>query len=94
MQRFNRYLGLLLLGAAFMAPAGLQARGGAQGEPHQNDKKQKQYYDKDHKDYHTWDNQEDVTFRSWLDGRHEKYREFSKLDGKEQTQYWNFRHTN
>ena len=94
MRRFNRYLGLLLLGATFFAPSGLQARNSnRQGEPHQNDRKERQYYDKNHKDYHTWDNSEDGTYRHWLDGRHEKYRDFSKISSKEQSQYWAFRHT-
>jgi hypothetical protein len=94
MRRFNRYLGLLLLGATFLLPSGLQARNSSrQGEPHQNDQKDKQYYDKNHKDYHMWDKSEDGTYRHWLDGRHEKYRDFSKLNSKEQSQYWTFRHS-
>lgn len=94
MRRFNRYLGLLLLGATVVVPSGLQAHNSSrQGEPHQNDQKEKQYYDKNHKDYHAWDKSEDGTYRHWLDGRHEKYRDFSKLSSKEQSQYWTFRHT-
>ena len=95
MQQLNRNLGLLLLGATFMAsamvPAGLRANS-AEGQSRPSDVKQKQVYDKGHKDYHTWDSNEDTTYRAWLDSRHEKYRDFSKVNSKEQAQYWDYRH--
>ena len=50
-------------------------------------------YDREHKDYHVWDDQEDQTYRKYLNDSNQKYRPIAKLSNKQQTTYWNSRHT-
>jgi hypothetical protein len=49
-------------------------------------------YDQDHADWHRWDHNEDLAYRRYLSENHKDYRDFSKLSGDEQSQYWNWRH--
>ena len=86
MQRLHRYLGSLLLGAALIAPVGIQAKDKNQNCP------DKGYYDRDRKDCHTWDDNEDRAYRSWEEAQHKTHREFSKLKAGEQSEYWKWRH--
>ena len=55
MQRMHRYLGSLLLGVALIAPAGIQAGNNFRDDRRQdarerNERHQRRYYDRDHKD--------------------------------------------
>ena len=50
------------------------------------------YYDEEHHDYHRWNNNEIVVYRSYWNGRHEPYREYSSLNKDEQRDYWRWRH--
>lgn len=45
------------------------------------------YYDEEHRDYHAWDDNEDVQFRLYLGGRNEPYREFRQMDADHQREY-------
>ncbi|HLJ89930.1 MAG TPA: hypothetical protein VKZ53_24190 [Candidatus Angelobacter sp.] len=56
------------------------------------DNDQRRYYDRNHKDYHVWDNHEDGVYRAWLSDRHEVYRDFSKQKRSRQVEYWKYRH--
>ena len=49
-------------------------------------------YDEYHSDWHTWDHNEDVAYRSYWNERHETYRDYNKLNKDEQKDYWNWRH--
>jgi hypothetical protein len=49
-------------------------------------------YDEYHSDYHTWDRNEDVEYRSYWNERHQPYREYNNLNKDEQKDYWNWRH--
>jgi hypothetical protein len=55
MQRLNRYLGSLLVGAALIAPVGIQAKNCPD----------KGYYDRDRKDCHNWDDHQARAYQSW-----------------------------
>jgi hypothetical protein len=50
-------------------------------------------YDKDHKDYHNWDDHENKQWGVYLSENHKKYHEYSKSNKKEQSNYWNWRHS-
>src|SRR5579864_1488406 len=39
----------------------------------------KRYYDRSGKDYHTWNNNEDRAYRSYLQEQHQDYREFNRV---------------
>ena len=87
MQRiYRRYVGSFLLGAALIAPAGLWAKDKNQNCP------DKGYYDRDHKDCHTWDDHEGRAYQSWEEAQHKTHREFSRLKANEQSEYWKWRH--
>ena len=99
MQRMHLYLGSLLLSATLVAPVGVRAGTNLQYNRQQDDrqqrdrnKNQRRVYDRDHKDYHVWDDREDGSYRQWLQGRNQKYRDFSKLKRKDQSEYWKWRH--
>jgi hypothetical protein len=49
-------------------------------------------YDKDHKDYHNWDDNENHFWGQYQTEHHIKSHEFSKANKKELSQYWNWRH--
>jgi hypothetical protein len=50
-------------------------------------------YDEPHRDYHHWNHDEDRVYRVYLSQNHRDYREFNRLDKKEQEEYWNWRHS-
>ena len=53
----------------------------------------KRYYDKGHKDYHTWDSNEDRAYERYQTEHHQKHA-FVQLSSHQQTGYWNWRHNN
>ena len=50
------------------------------------------YYDTINRDYHPWNGDEDRRYRSFLDEHHRRYRDFSRLNKKQQREYWQWRH--
>ena len=91
MQRLHRYLVALLLGAALIAPVGIQAKNKDKDQNCQ-DKDKRGYYDRDRKECHSWDDREDHAYQKWLETKHWTHREFSKLKAKQQSEYWKWRH--
>ena len=53
---------------------------------------EKRYYDKNGKDYHTWNSNEDNAYRSYLTEQHRNYQEFNKVNRSQQQQYFAWRH--
>jgi Ni/Co efflux regulator RcnB len=93
-----RHLTYLVLTAALIAPVALGTRAAAQDDKRQdesqhNDKKQVRVYDRTHKDYHNWNDNEDRSYRLYLGQNHVEYRDYSKLNHTRQNQYWNWRHS-
>jgi len=74
-----------MLGAVLIAPIALRA---------DNDHKQqtKRYYDKKHKDYHEWNDNEARAYRSYLQENHQDYRDFRTVKGPQQQAYFGWRH--
>jgi hypothetical protein len=87
MHRAHRYIASLFLAAALAAPASIIAAPAPQENRDQN-----RIYDKDHKDYHNWDDHENQQWGVFLSENHRKSHEFSKSNKKEQSEYWNWRH--
>ena len=52
----------------------------------------KRYYDKQHKDYHTWDDNENRAYGQYRSENPKVTLEFSKSSKKQQSDYWNWRH--
>jgi hypothetical protein len=59
-----------------------------------NNHQGKRYYDKSGKDYHTWDNNEDRAYRTYLGQQHRDYSDFNRNKRAQQQQYFNWRHQN
>jgi type III secretory pathway component EscR len=84
MQRFL-VLTAFVLSAALVAPVAIRA----DDRNHQD----KRYYDKEGKDYHTWNTNEDKAYRQYLGEQHRDYRDFHRTKNNEQRQYFMWRHS-
>jgi hypothetical protein len=87
MHRAHRYIASLFLTAVLAVPALIMA---APVPP--DAAVQVRVYDKNHKDYHNWDDNENRAWGQYLTENHKNPHEFSKANKKEQSQYWNWRH--
>jgi len=81
------YIASLFLTAALAAPVSI----GAFPVP-QEARDQNRVYDRDHKDYHNWDDNENHAWGKFLTEHHKSSQKFSKANKKEQSRYWNWRH--
>ena len=96
MHRGYRYLSSLLLTAALAAPVAMMAAASPRDDRnHENrpNENNKRYYDKGHKDYHTWDGNEDRSYQRYQTEHHQR-RAFVQLNTRQQNGYWNWRHSN
>jgi hypothetical protein len=84
MRYINRCFSLLILVAAVAAPTAITAR------PRPQDGVQVRIYDRDHHDYHNWDDRED---RRYLTEQHRSYREYHRQHYRAQRHDWNWRHS-
>ena len=80
MQRFL-ILTALFAGATLIAPGTMMAEG-----------HEKRYYDRDGRDYHTWNDHEDRAYRVYLGEQHREYRDFRKERAIQQNEYFRWRH--
>jgi type III secretory pathway component EscR len=89
-QRFAQYCGRavcgLLLVVAIVAPVAFVAEAQAQ-------EVQVRVYDREHRDYHKWDDQEDHAYRRYLAEQHREYREYNRQNHRRQREYWTWRHS-
>jgi hypothetical protein len=84
----HRYISSLILAAAITAPVTIMAA------PRPNaDGVQIRVYDSRHKDYHNWDDHENHAWGVYLSNNHRKSHEFSRSSRREQSHYWNWRHS-
>jgi hypothetical protein len=88
MRRIDRYISSLFLAAAIAAPALVVAEAKAQEHS-----VQVRVYDRDHRDYHSWDDREDRAYRRYLAEQHRSYREYHRQHYRTQRHYWNWRHS-
>ena len=92
MHSAHRYLfSSFILVAALAAPSGMKAAGQPQDNGHQEENRNR-IYDRQHNDYHNWDDNEDRSYRVYLTERHREYHPFVEIRVKEQRAYWNWRH--
>ena len=50
------------------------------------------YYDGPNGDYHRWNHGEERAYRAYLHERREEYRDFGRLNQRDQERYWEWRH--
>jgi hypothetical protein len=84
----HRYIASLFLTAALAAPVAIMA-----APAPQESRAQVRVYDKHHKDYHNWDDNENRAWGQYLTDNDKNPHEFSKANKREQSKYWNYRHS-
>jgi hypothetical protein len=87
MRHTHRYITSLFLAAALAAPVAIMA-----SPVPQEASVQVRVYDRDHKDYHNWDDHENRAWGIFLTNNHRRNHEFAKANRREQREYWNWRH--
>jgi hypothetical protein len=92
MKAVYRYVGFVFLAGALAAPAAMVTSATPQEEEH-HDKDKRKVYDREHKDYHNWDDNEDHAYRQYLGEQRMDYRDYEKLNRDQQNAYWNWRHS-
>ena len=65
-----------LILSAFVLSSALVAPVVARADDHHD----KRYYDRNGKDYHTWNNNEDRAYRQYLGEQHRDYRDFNRTN--------------
>jgi hypothetical protein len=87
MHRPHHYLAPLFLTAVLAAPLSMMA-----APAPQEASVQVRVYDRQHKDYHNWDDNENRAWNHYLAENHRDSHEFSRANKREQSQYWTWRH--
>lgn len=92
MRRVFRFTNSVLLSAALIAPLAVRA----QDRDHDRDDRNQRVYDSSHRDYHNWNGDEDQAYRQWYGNTYNgrQYRDYRKLNKKQQQAYWKWRHDN
>jgi hypothetical protein len=88
MKNIRRYISSLVLAAAIAAPVLVVPEAKAQDAG-----VQVRVYDRDHRDYHNWDDREDRAYRQYLVEQHRGYRGYNRQQHRVQRHYWNWRHS-
>src|ERR1700724_2661844 len=99
MKSAAKYISFVFLGAGLCVPAAIVARAASQDEHrqeenrrddgHRNDEQSnRRVYDRAHKDYHNWDDNENHAWGQFLTENHKSSHEYSKANKKEQSEYW------
>jgi hypothetical protein len=88
MDHARRYITSLFLAAALATPAAILAFPTPQVA-----NVQIRVYDRDHKDYHNWDDNEGRAYSQYRSENPRSAAEYSHANRKQQSQYWNWRHS-
>ena len=89
-----RILSSMLLMGALAAPLAMRAQDRDDHHDKDDHAKNQRVYDRDHKDYHNWNQDEDRNYRQWYTQTYKgrEYRDYNRLKKHDQTAYWNWRH--
>ena len=93
MHRAYKCLSFLFLTAALTAPLATRAAAAQEVIIRRDDGDHTRYYDRNHRDYHQWNDREDHSYRIYLGERHRDYREFRRESHRRQRAYWHWRHS-
>lgn len=80
----------VLLGVAMMSPIALRAQDG--DHHHGEAAHQQRYYDKQGKDWHNWDDNQNKMYQRYVEENHRQNRDFAKLSKKQQNDYFRWQH--
>ena len=75
--------GGLLMAAALAAPVAVMA------DDHHRERR---YYDREHRDYHYWNDDEDRQYRAYLVEQHRVYVPFVSVNVRHRREYFKYRH--
>jgi hypothetical protein len=79
----RKLLASLMLSGVLMAPAIMSAK----------DHVTVRFYDRNHRDYHNWNGDEERAYRHWVEQeRHQTYKEWKHAKKRDQQEYWRWRH--
>jgi len=78
----NRHFRAALVASALLLP----------GTAFTQDRDHHSYEDRGHRDSHEWNEREDQAYRRYLKEHHRKYRDFARLNRRDQESYWTWRH--
>jgi hypothetical protein len=78
----------LFLAAAVAAPLSMMAN-----PVPQEAGVQVRVYDRNHKDYHNWDDNENRAWGVYLTENHKNHHDYARASKREQSNYWNWRHS-
>jgi hypothetical protein len=93
MKKAKMLLATMPLCLALLVPIYASAQDHDRDEHHDSaDHSNKKYYDKQHKDYHTWNADEDKNWQSYQDEHHQKHTDWDHASKRQQQEYWNSRH--
>ncbi len=94
MTAHNRTIGALLsgIGCAATLAIGLAASTPAFAQDEHRNIDNHRYYDRNHKDYHRWDENEERNYGVFLNENHIQVHVFRKARPDEQQRYWIWRH--
>jgi hypothetical protein len=84
----KRTILLAALGAALTIPAAISA----QDHDHDHDRDDHKFYDKHHKDYHQWNDHENLAYHKYWEERHRPVRDWDRASERNRQRYWNWRH--
>lgn len=87
MRTTSRWINSFALAAALAAPVVVVA------VPKPQASVQVRVYDRNHKDYHNWDDRENTAWNSYVSENHKKQHEYKRASKKEQDNYWAWRHS-
>jgi len=85
----KRYLTLLFLSAALAGSAA-----SLRADEHHADRQSKRYYDKDARDYHEWNQNENQAYHKYVNENRKRDREFARTTRREKQDYFKWRHNN
>jgi hypothetical protein len=84
----RRYITLALLTVALGVPA-------LKADDHERDRvKVQRYYDRDHRDWHDWNDNEGRAYRYYLQQQKLREIEWRRANRRQQLEYWRWRHSN
>jgi hypothetical protein len=89
-----RYLSSLLLMGSLAVPLTSLAQDRDDHRDRDDRNKNQRVYDRGHKDYHEWNDNEKRTYQQWHGERYpnREVRDYNRLNRKDRDEYWNWRH--
>jgi len=89
-----RYFSSILLIGALAAPVAFEAQDRRDHQGRDQGSNNQRVYDRQHNDYHQWNDNENRTYQQWSSERNngKGSRDYNRLKRKDQNAYWNYRH--